>query len=113
MIRWLKSLFNLNFLRTLLVGAAGAIPLLTLALGCTTMVDGVTAVCSGTWVKPEYAIYLPPILVLLNLFLKANQGGAFGTGLVAPTVPVVEKPQAGTVTAAQVASPKKRASTKP
>lgn len=97
---------NLNFLRTLLVGVAGAIPLATLALGCTTMVDGVTAVCSSTWVKPEYAIYLPPALLILNLILKAYQGGTPGTGLVAPTVPVVDKPQPGTVTPADVASAK-------
>jgi hypothetical protein len=103
---------NLNLIRTLLSSIAGVLVIVMAyapkLLGCT--IDAVTGGydCTASWLPPAWVATVASVLMVLNLILKAVQGGGFGTGLVAPTVVVSPSGEPGTVTKAQVESgPKK------
>lgn len=100
---------NMNLVRTILTVLAVIIGPIAIVFGCTTTVTG-DVDCTNSWVgeflSPKAAIALSGLFMVANLILKSFQGGTPGTGLVAQTVPVVEKPQVGTVTTAQVNSVK-------
>lgn len=100
------NIWNANLVRTLLTVAALLLPALTVIFGCESSGDGLALVCRVEWLTPKMSILVSSGLLVANILLKAWQGGAFGTGLVAPTVPVVDKPQAGTVTPGQVRTTK-------
>ena len=93
---------NANFIRTLLTWGAIVVTAATSIFGCTADVVTGAYNCAGSWLPPQYAGFITVGLLVVNQILKAFQGGAPGTGLVAPTVPVVAASTPGTVTQAQV-----------
>lgn len=95
---------NMNFFRTILTWAAILVTAASSFLGCHTLPDGLTVDCSASWIGPQYAGLISIVLLVVNQIVKAFMGGTIGTGLVAPTVPVVAEKAAGTVTPAQVKS---------
>lgn len=107
-----NTLMNMNSFRTIMTVVAGLlVSVMTFApqfLGCT--IEAVTNAvdCSASWLPPVWAGLVATGLMVLNLILKALQGGGFGPGLVNKTVVVSPTGAPGTVTNAQVeAGPKK------
>lgn len=111
------SLFNSNFIRTILGAISGA-TVLNVALkltGCTgdniatpTVVE--PFVCSGSaWIPIEYQAIAAITLMILSGIIKAFwKTGTVAQNLTAPSVPVVapQDSKAGVVTHAQVAANK-------
>lgn len=94
---------NLNFIRSIMTGLAGVIPLIVVFFGCTTGVDGAID-CSLSWVSPQYALILSGILGVLSFILKAfSQGGTVTENLANKSVVVTPEVKEGTVTPSQVA----------
>lgn len=99
---------NLNFIRSILTGLAGVIPVLVVFFGCTP--DAVTGAvsCASSWVPPQYSLLLAGVLGILSFVLKMfGQGGTMAENLAKPSVVVTPEAKAGTVTEAQVVSVKK------
>lgn len=96
-------MFTSNLFRTLLTVAAIAVTFITQIFNCVTTEAGAT-VCSAAWLPAEYGAMIATGLMILNLAIKAFQGGIPGSGLVNQTVVVSPTGDAGTVTQKQVAS---------
>lgn len=98
---------NLNKIRSILTFLAGAMPILTVAFGCTVDALGTTD-CSGTWVPAQYIFLLSGAFGILSVLIKAfGQGGTITENLAKPSVVVTPEAKPGTVTEAQVESTKK------
>jgi hypothetical protein len=102
-------MLNLNFLRTLLnLGSIAAIISAVASIfSCDLSATTSQVVCDANWVSPQVSSAVGLALQVANIFLKAFQGGAVGTGLIARTVPMVSDAKAGpgTVTKEQVEAP--------
>lgn len=75
---------NTNLFRTLLTIAAVAVTFAGSILGCTTDATG-NSTCTAAWLSPQLAGIAATGFMVLNLILKAFQGGDAGAGLVSPT----------------------------
>jgi hypothetical protein len=95
---------NLNGIRSVLTLLAGALPIITVALGCSVDALGTTD-CSGTWVPAQYVFLLSGALGILSFVIKAfGQGGTITENVAKPSVVVTPESKPGTVTPAQVDS---------
>ena len=99
---------NLNFIRSIMTGLAGVIPLIVVFFGCKS--DAITGAmsCVDSWVPPQYAVVLAGVLGVISFLLKMfGQGGTVGENLASPSVAVTPEAKVGTVTPAQVSAVKK------
>jgi hypothetical protein len=97
---------NSNLFRTILSLGAVAMPIIYSIFGCTDI--GTDVVCTATLLTPQHTMIISSALVVINVLLKAFQGGPVGAGLVAPLAVISPTGAPGTVTMTQVESgPKK------
>lgn len=96
---------NLNFIRSVLTGLAGVLPILVVFFGCTTNTVTNAISCTTSWIPAEYTILLAGGLGILSFVLKMfGQGGTATENLTSPSVAVTQESKPGTVTEKQVAS---------
>lgn len=97
-------MFTTNLFRTFLSIAAIVTTVAGQVLGCSTLASGAT-VCSASWLTPQLAAFAATVFIVLNLVLKAFQGGTPGSGLVNKTVVVATTDAPGTVHPASIVKP--------